>query len=448
MRVGEDDLPSLEYIEDPYIPKLDPNCITPSLDEVYDIDEDDGLIGHEQHWPDETELYLRSLTLDQILGVPSDDDDDEDEDVRPGPAEVELQAVETEFNPPLSSDEGDTGERHHGSTTEDDRRLRVGINFEPLRAAGQGQTDRGIPTSGGGGVVRNILASKLLGGATNRRIRALFNRRKIRDVRVTFIDFSKPYLARISSGDNYKSFLNIGSAAGGGGGWICAYTELCASCVKPYKSVHLALRFVNNAGKHTRTSTTGTAAKHNSGKLSDASPVGSISSAEIANEFSGLSAEEQTAQREEWSQELARVEEEITTLRTVLQSKMRHASELKRKLGITVWKEITDDVSQGLKNVKESNVYQKTESAIKTTAGKTTSVIGGIAGKMTQKLTEMKQSDSYRSFEERVGTAYENVRSKVSSRSSSVQSLSDMQNDERRSSVTTPTAIPEEKPLS
>lgn len=54
--------------------------------------------------------------------------------------------------------------------------------------------------------------------------------------------------------------------------------------------------------------------------------------------------------------------------------------------------------------------YQKTESAIKTTAGKTTSVIGGIAGKMTQKLTEMKQSDSFRSFEERVGSAYENVR--------------------------------------
>uniref|UniRef100_A0A182PSX6 Tumor protein D52 n=1 Tax=Anopheles epiroticus TaxID=199890 RepID=A0A182PSX6_9DIPT len=392
MRVGEEDLPSLEYIEDPYIPKLDPNCFTPSLDEVYDIDEDDGLIGHEeQHWSDETELYLRSLTLDQILGVPSDDEDTDPT------SEVELQTVETEFNPPLSLDEGDAGT--HSSSTNDpaDRRVGVGICFEPV---GNSQTASPGTTSG---VVRNILASKLLGSATNRRIRALFNRRKIRDVRVTFIDFSKPYLARISSGDNYKSFLNIGSAP------------------------------------------------DNSGKLSDASPVGSISSAEIANEFSGLSAEEQTAQREEWSQaslaELARVEEEITTLRTVLQSKMRHASELKRKLGITVWKEITDDVSQGIKNVKESNVYQKTESAIKTTAGKTTSVIGGIAGKMTQKLTEMKQSDSFRSFEERVGSAYENVRSKVSSRSSSVQSLSDIQNDERRSSVTTPTAIPEEKPI-
>uniref|UniRef100_A0A182NNK8 Tumor protein D52 n=1 Tax=Anopheles dirus TaxID=7168 RepID=A0A182NNK8_9DIPT len=396
MRVGEEDLPSLEYIEDPYIPKLDPNCITPSLDEVYDIDEDDGLLGHEeQHWCDETELYLRSLTLDQILGVPSDD-----EDIDPT-SEVELQTVETEFHPPLSSDEGETGQPRDRIQTTSGKdpgdRLGVGICFDP---PSKDNRAGGNASPGGGNVVRNLLSSKLLlGGATNRRIRALFNRRKIRDVRVTFIDFSKPYLARISSGDNYKSFLNIGSAP------------------------------------------------DNSGKLSDASPVGSISSAEIANEFSGLSAEEQTAQREEWSQELARVEEEITTLRTVLQSKMRHASELKRKLGITVWKEITDDVSQGFKNVKESNVYQKTESAIKTTAGKTTSVIGGIAGKMTQKLTEMKQSDSFRSFEERVGSAYENVRSKVSSRSSSVQSLSDIQNDERRNSVTTPTAIPEEKPI-
>lgn len=55
-------------------------------------------------------------------------------------------------------------------------------------------------------------------------------------------------------------------------------------------------------------------------------------------------------------QELARVEEEINTLRTVLASKTRHASDLKRKLGITVWKEVTDDVNQGLKNLKESTV--------------------------------------------------------------------------------------------
>lgn len=109
-------------------------------------------------------------------------------------------------------------------------------------------------------------------------------------------------------------------------------------------------------------------------------------------------------------QELARVEEEIATLRTVLTSKVRHASELKRKLGITVWREITDDVNHSLKTVKESNVYQKTESAIKTTAEKTSSILGGLTSGITSKLSQMKKSDSYRSIEERVGSAYENVK--------------------------------------
>uniref|UniRef100_T1GQ37 Tumor protein D52 n=1 Tax=Megaselia scalaris TaxID=36166 RepID=T1GQ37_MEGSC len=86
------------------------------------------------------------------------------------------------------------------------------------------------------------------------------------------------------------------------------------------------------------------------------SPAASIASADIAAEFAALTAEEQEKQRSEWTQELARVEEEIETLRTVLASKTRHASDLKRKLGITVWRELTDDMNQGLKNVRESSV--------------------------------------------------------------------------------------------
>lgn len=109
---------------------------------------------------------------------------------------------------------------------------------------------------------------------------------------------------------------------------------------------------------------------------------------------------------------MARVEEEIATLRSVLTSKMRHASELKRKLGITVWKEISDDMNQSLKNVRESQVFQKTESAIKSTAEKTTSILGGLTSGFTSKLSQMKKSDSYRSIEERVGSAYENVKVK------------------------------------
>ncbi|XP_063699718.1 tumor protein D52 isoform X2 [Culicoides brevitarsis] len=158
---------------------------------------------------------------------------------------------------------------------------------------------------------------------------------------------------------------------------------------------------------------------------------------EEIDELAGLSIEEQEQQRAEWRNELVRVEEEITTLRTVLQSKIRHASELKRKLGVTVWKEMSDDVSQSLKTVKESNVFQKTESVVKTAAEKTSSLFSGITGGFTSKISQMKNSESFKSFEERVGNAYENVKTKVStSRSGSITSFNEVQDG---SLATTPT---------
>ena len=55
---------------------------------------------------------------------------------------------------------------------------------------------------------------------------------------------------------------------------------------------------------------------------------------------------------------MSQIEDEIQTLREVLTSKVRMAHELKRKLGISVWRELSEDVNQGLKNVKESQVYE------------------------------------------------------------------------------------------
>ncbi|CAH2236313.1 jg10695 [Pararge aegeria aegeria] len=43
----------------------------------------------------------------------------------------------------------------------------------------------------------------------NRRRRLRIFRKKMREVRVTFQDLSKPYLARVSSHTNYKRFLGI-----------------------------------------------------------------------------------------------------------------------------------------------------------------------------------------------------------------------------------------------
>lgn len=76
----------------------------------------------------------------------------------------------------------------------------------------------------------------------------------------------------------------------------------------------------------------------------------------VAPDLSHLTAEEKEQQEQSWKEELAQVEDEIATLRTVLASKMRRSAELKKNLGITFLKEVSDDINQGIKNVKESNV--------------------------------------------------------------------------------------------
>jgi len=54
--------------------------------------------------------------------------------------------------------------------------------------------------------------------------------------------------------------------------------------------------------------------------------------------------------------------------------------------------------------------YQKTESVIKPIAEKTTSIFGGIGSGLTNKLGQLKNSESFRSLEEKVGSAFENVK--------------------------------------
>lgn len=151
-KMGDDDPPSLEYIEDPYYPKTE--TTTPSLDEeeITEFDHrslyDDCDVHRE--WSPETELYLRSLPLDQIFSISDDHDADDYQKV-----EAELSCTNNNCD------------------------------------------------SNANGILHTSKQIKILG--------KLFNRQSMRDVKVTFIDFSKPYLAKISSNDNYKSFLNIGS---------------------------------------------------------------------------------------------------------------------------------------------------------------------------------------------------------------------------------------------
>ncbi|XP_047736092.1 tumor protein D52, partial [Hyalella azteca] len=166
-----------------------------------------------------------------------------------------------------------------------------------------------------------------------------------------------------------------------------------------------------------------------------------VSAPEVSTPDSGvhenltLSPEEQERQNKEWEAELAKTEEEISTLRTVLASKVNHAHELKRRLGITVWKELSDDINQSFKTVRESQPfqflygrlpalpasasftadlvqagrYQKTAGAIGAVGEKTSSLFGGIGAKFGQ----LKETPTFKSFEERVGGVYSAARSKI-----------------------------------
>ncbi|KYQ54012.1 Uncharacterized protein F13E6.1 [Trachymyrmex zeteki] len=163
-------------------------------------------------------------------------------------------------------------------------------------------------------------------------------KKKKRTIRVIFQDFSKPYLAKISNSQNYKKFLELikGAKERGEKSTMSRSAEIA--------ELHAFLR--NQRNNRNRED----ASLHSAGSLSPSSDI-------MANELQGLSLEEQEQQKAEWSAQLVKVEEEIQTLRHVLANKIKVSQDLKRKLGISVWKELTDDVNQGLKNVKESHVY-------------------------------------------------------------------------------------------
>ncbi|XP_033726637.1 uncharacterized protein LOC117316216 isoform X3 [Pecten maximus] len=153
---------------------------------------------------------------------------------------------------------------------------------------------------------------------------------------------------------------------------------------------------------------------------------------------------------EKYREELAKVEGEITTLRQVLGSKVRYASELKRKMGITPFQELKQDIHYGFKTIKESDTvvktneklgnvrdritatnayqktneklvemndkithsqaYQKTSSAVKTASEKTNAVVSSFGASVSKKLGDIRNSNTFKSMEEKVGGAYSNVK--------------------------------------
>ncbi|XP_066834288.1 tumor protein D54 isoform X9 [Anser cygnoides] len=176
----------------------------------------------------------------------------------------------------------------------------------------------------------------------------------------------------------------------------------------------------------------------NKGLLADAMtdvPVDGAAAARTAAP-EGLTA----AEEEELRAEIAKVEEEIGTLRQVLAAKERHCGELKRKLGLTPLDGLKQNLSKSWHDVQVSNAYvktseklgewndkvtqsdfyKKTQETLSQAGQKTSAALSNVGSVISRKLGDMRNSATFKSFEDRVGTIKSRV---VGSRENSTDGL-------------------------
>ncbi|XP_075384407.1 tumor protein D54 isoform X6 [Tenrec ecaudatus] len=115
------------------------------------------------------------------------------------------------------------------------------------------------------------------------------------------------------------------------------------------------------------------------------------------------------SEEEELRAELAKVEEEIGTLRQVLAAKERHCGELKRKLGLSALDGLRQNLARGWQDVQGSSAYRKTQETLSQAGQKTSAALSTMGSAISRKLGDMRNSAAFKSFEDRVGT----VKSKV-----------------------------------
>ncbi|XP_051879237.1 tumor protein D52 isoform X1 [Pristis pectinata] len=113
--------------------------------------------------------------------------------------------------------------------------------------------------------------------------------------------------------------------------------------------------------------------------------------------------------REELTNELAKVEEEIQTLSQVLAAKEKHVAELKKKLGLTPLHELKQNLSKSWLDVQSSMAFKKTSETLAQASQKASSAFTNFGSAITKKFEDVRNSPTFKSFEDRV----ENLKSKV-----------------------------------
>ncbi|XP_040206294.1 tumor protein D53 isoform X6 [Rana temporaria] len=121
-------------------------------------------------------------------------------------------------------------------------------------------------------------------------------------------------------------------------------------------------------------------------------------------EFAEIISEEE---KEELKNELAKLEDEIVTLRQVLAAKEKHLAEIKHKLGVSMMNELKQNFSRGWHDVQTHSAsvhcrYKKTQETLSQAGIKASTAITNVGSAIGKKLGDMRNSPTFKSFEERV----------------------------------------------
>ncbi|NXW90810.1 TPD53 protein, partial [Alopecoenas beccarii] len=146
-------------------------------------------------------------------------------------------------------------------------------------------------------------------------------------------------------------------------------------------------------------------------------------------DFTSMISEEE---KEELKIELAKLEDEISTLRQVLAAKEKHLVEIKQKLGVSLMNELKQNFSKSWHDMQTTSAYKKTHETLSHAGQKATAAISNVGTAISKKFGDMRyenllipglifstksisplNSPTFKSFEEKVETTVTSLKTKV-----------------------------------
>jgi len=115
----------------------------------------------------------------------------------------------------------------------------------------------------------------------------------------------------------------------------------------------------------------------------------------VTNKFTSplsLGLGKQLEQRRLWAEELAIVDGQIQGLEMELRQQARRALLLKRKLGLTAWREFSDDMKEGINRLQERLESSEAFSRMSTTLGEWERGWQGIRAKAAEELSKAQKA--------------------------------------------------------